>query len=56
MREGSSVEITDVGQKLIVEPVPDLLAQVGCDEGEYNSVKVKKMLDESRKYRRQKQF
>lgn len=48
MREGSSVEITDVGHKIIVEPVPDLLSQIGCDKGKYDSIKAKKMLEESR--------
>ena len=41
--------MTDAGQKLIIELVPDLLAQVGCDKGKYDSAKLKKMLDESRK-------
>ena len=49
IREGSSVEMTDAGQKLIIELVPDLLAQVGCDKGKYDSAKLRKMLDESRK-------
>ena len=49
IKEGSFVEMTDAGQKLIIELVPDLLAQVGCDKGKYDSAKLKKMLDESRK-------
>lgn len=49
IKEGSSVEMTDDGQKLIIEPVPDLLEQVGCDKGKYNTAKLRKMLDESRK-------
>ena len=49
IKEGSSVEITEVGSKLIVEPVPDLLDLVGCDRGRYDQTKLKKMLDESRK-------
>ena len=49
VKEGSSVEITDVGQRLIIEPVPDLLDLIGCDKGKYDSGKLKKMLDESRK-------
>ena len=49
VKEGSSVEITDMGQRLIIEPVPDLLDLIGCDKGKYDSEKLKKMLDESRK-------
>ncbi|MHB2037036.1 MAG: AbrB/MazE/SpoVT family DNA-binding domain-containing protein, partial [Nitrososphaerales archaeon] len=49
IREGSSVEITEEGQKLIVEPIPDLLDQVGADKGKYDSARLKKMLDESRR-------
>lgn len=49
IREGSSVEILDAGEKLIIEPVPDLLEQVGCDKGKYDHTKTKKILDESRK-------
>ncbi|MGI0091377.1 MAG: AbrB/MazE/SpoVT family DNA-binding domain-containing protein [Nitrososphaerales archaeon] len=49
IKEGSAVEITDVGQKLIIEPIPDLLDLIGCDKGRYDSSKLKKMLDESRK-------
>ena len=50
MREGSSVEITEMGHKIIVEPVPDLLSQVGCDKGKYDSTKLKRMLEESRRH------
>jgi AbrB family looped-hinge helix DNA binding protein len=49
IKEGSSVEITDLGQKLIIEPIPDLLDLVGCDKGKYDPAKLRKMLDESRK-------
>lgn len=49
IREGSSVEITDEGRRLVVEPVPELLDQVGVDRGKYDSAKLKNMLDESRK-------
>lgn len=49
IKEGSSVEITDEGQKLIIQPVPDLMDQVGCDRGKYDVTKLKKMLEESRK-------
>jgi AbrB family looped-hinge helix DNA binding protein len=50
IKEGSIVEITDQGQKLIVEPVPELLDQIGSDKGKYDSTKLRKMLDESRKH------
>jgi AbrB family looped-hinge helix DNA binding protein len=49
IKEGSSVEITDIGNKLVIEPVPDLLDLVGCDKGKYDSLELKKMLDASRK-------
>jgi len=49
IKEGSSVEITDMGEKLVIEPVPDLLDLVGCDKGKYDMTRLKKMLDESRK-------
>ena len=49
IRVGSSVEITDEGQKLIIEAVPLLLDELGSDKGKYDSAKLKKMLDESRK-------
>jgi AbrB family looped-hinge helix DNA binding protein len=49
IREGSTVEITDEGQRLIIEPIPELLDQVGVDRGKYDSTKLRKMLDESRR-------
>ncbi|MDG6994353.1 MAG: AbrB/MazE/SpoVT family DNA-binding domain-containing protein [Nitrososphaerota archaeon] len=49
IREGSSVEITDTGRKLIIEPIPDLLSQIGADKGKYDPKILKKMLGESRK-------
>lgn len=49
IRDGSSVEITDIGRRLVIEPVPNLLDLVGCDKGKYHSAKLGKMLDESRK-------
>jgi AbrB family looped-hinge helix DNA binding protein len=49
IKEGSSVEITEEGQKLIVQAVPDMLDLVGCDKGKYDPLKLKRMLDESRK-------
>lgn len=49
IREGSFVEIIDEGQKLIIEPIPDLLDQVGVDAGKYDPARLKKMLDESRR-------
>jgi AbrB family looped-hinge helix DNA binding protein len=50
IREGSSVEITDEGKRLIIEPVPELLDQIGHDKGKYDTAKLKKMLDESRRH------
>jgi AbrB family looped-hinge helix DNA binding protein len=49
IREGSTVEIIDQGQKLLIEAVPNLLDQVGIDRGKYDPNTLKKMLDESRK-------
>ena len=49
IKQGSSVEMTEAGRKLIIEPVPDLLDLIGCDKDRYDSTKPKKMLDESRK-------
>jgi len=50
LKEGSMVEITETDDnKLIVEPIPDLLSQIGCDKGKYDSAKLRKDLDESRK-------
>lgn len=42
------VEITDQGEKLTIEAVPDLMSLIGCDKGKYDSALLKKMLDESR--------
>jgi len=49
IKEGSLVEITDVGGKLIIEPVPDLLDLIVCDKRKYDYSKLKRILDESRK-------
>jgi AbrB family looped-hinge helix DNA binding protein len=49
IREGSSVDITDVGRRLVIEPIPPLLDLVASDKGKYESRKLKQMLDESRK-------
>lgn len=49
VKEGSAVEITDLGDKLVIEPVPNLLDLVGCDKGKYDSAELRKALDRSRK-------
>lgn len=49
IKEGSSVEISEEGQKLIVRPVPDLMDLIGCDKGLYEPSKLRRLLDESRK-------
>lgn len=48
IKVGSSVELIEAGHRLIVEPIPELLDQVGIDKGRYSPLKLKKMLDESR--------
>jgi hypothetical protein len=50
IKEWSPAKITDIGKKLIIEPVPKLLDEVGRDKGKYDPAKIKKMLDESKKH------
>ena len=40
--EGSVIQITDEGSRLIVEPVPDLLDLAGVDAGKYDPQRLKK--------------
>jgi AbrB family looped-hinge helix DNA binding protein len=46
--EGSYVRIRGEDQRLVLEPVPDLLDLVGVDAGKYDPAELKRKLDESR--------